>query len=467
MFRSFVFLLAISSAITTYILFTNVAQAQSLSVPVYESFDNAGPTLTYGESVASIDGLPGWNYVTSAGGRLTFRPDFEIHNGSEYIASMDNPNCDCTNQLIATIDANGLQAATDRVVLAFDWYDHGDESDAPDTVSIRGSDTDAWIEVYNFGTNSNNGSWTKVRDIDLSDALANAIPAQEFSSTFQIRFQQNDNFPINTDGISIEDVSIEVAAASADNASPVPGTLIATMVDYRDREVPNGDELEYKVSLINPLGGGDAESALFQMASFGAQTELVQGSVITSQGAVIMGNGMFDDKITVLVGDIPDGESETIYFRVRVDYEDNRDVFNQGLVSALNVGTFVTQDPSIDSGGMAEQTYARIAPLEQIISNFQVNRSNPDLGDVLLVSADGGPSNQPVVFSSTTPAICEIVMNDRVRTLAEGECILQADQAGDATYAPGTEQLAFSVGPASPLYIIPIPGQDKVVVVPL
>ncbi|MCH2189984.1 MAG: hypothetical protein MK188_03540, partial [Gammaproteobacteria bacterium] len=348
MFRSLIY-----SILVGLIIISNTAKAQSLTLPVYESFDDVGPTLRYfpdGVSSQVIEGLPSWAYDGTVDGRLSFRADFEIHNGSEYIATLDNPGGESTNRLIATIDASAQTVATDRVILAFDWYDHGDEIDIPDTVSIRGSDADAWVEVYNFGTNTANGSWTKVRDIDLSAALASAMPAQDFSETFQIRFQQNDNFPVNTDGISIEDVSIEVASASADSASPSPNVLIATMVDYRDREVPNGQELEYKVTLINPLDStADADSVLFQIDNFDDQTELVPGTVITSKGSVVMGNGMSDDLVTVQIGNIPDGESETIYFKVRVGYVDDRDVFNQGLVTALNVGTFVTEDPSIDS----------------------------------------------------------------------------------------------------------------------
>lgn len=440
--------------------------AQSISLPVYESFDVVGPTLIYDSSVAgeqTINGLPGWTYEATNGGRLNFRSDFVQHPGSQYIASLDNPGGESFNQLIVTIDADGLLAANDQVLLSFDWYDHGDEGDVVDKVSIRGNDTAAWVNVYDFATNSNNGSWTKVRDIDLSAALVG--DTQEFSSTFQVRFQQNDNFPVNTDGISIEDVSIELAAASADSASSQPNVLVATMVDYLDREVPNGEQLEYKVSLINPEdGGAAADSVLFQMPGFSSQTALVPGSVLTSKGSVIMGNNMSDGVVTVLLGDIPDGESETIYFKVTTNYIDSRDLFNQGVVSAFNVGTFVTEDPSIASGS-ADQTFAKFAPIDQVISNFSVNNSDPGVGDLLTVSADGGASGQPLVFTSTTPLVCIIENDTNVRLLAEGDCTLQVDQAGDSTYAAATETLTFSVGKATGFFTIPT-KEGKVIVLP-
>ncbi len=449
------------------LLSVNSVMAQSIPLPVYESFDVVGPTRIYDSTVAGqqiINGLPGWTFEATTGGRLNFRNDFATHPGSQYIATLDNPGGESFNQLILTIDADGLLAANDRVILSFDWYDHGDEGDVVDKVSIRGNNTGVWINIYDFATNSNNGSWTKVRDLDLSAALVG--DTKEFSSTFQVRFQQNDNFPVNTDGISIEDVSIELAAASADSASSQPNILVATMVDYLDREVPNGEQLEYKVSLINPQdGGAAADSVLFQMPNFGSQTTLVPGSVLTSKGSVIMGNNMNDGVVTVLVGDIPDGESETIYFKVTANYIDSCDLFNQGFVSATNVSTFATEDPSISSGS-PEQTFARLAPIDQVISNFSVDNSSPGVGDLLTVSADGGASGQPLFFTSTTPLVCIIENETKVRLLAEGDCTLQVDQAGDSTYAAATETLTFTVGKATGFFTIPMVN-GKTVVLPL
>ena len=91
------------------------------------------------------------------------------------------------------------------LVLEFWWYDHGDEGDSPDIVEIRGSSSDDWIEVYNFGINSNNGSWTYA-SIDIDAFLTSNT--QTLASTFAVRFGQNDNFPINTDGITIDDIVI-------------------------------------------------------------------------------------------------------------------------------------------------------------------------------------------------------------------------------------------------------------------
>ncbi len=62
------------------------------------------------------------------------------------------------------------------------------------------------------------------------------------------------------------------------------------------------------------------------------------------------------------------------------------------------------------------------------------------------VSATGGGSGNPVVFSSTTPGICT-VSGSKVTGVAVGMCIIAANQAGNANYnpAPQTTQ-SFNIG---------------------
>ena len=148
-----------------------------------------------------IPGAPGLRYENdSNAGRLQFRNDFVFRETT--MASLDNPGGESVNWLIQQIDLSAYQGATD-LVLDFWWYDHGDEGDAPDIVEIRGDNTQPWIEVYDFATNSNNGSWSYA-NIDLDEALGNQI----LGTTIEIRIGQNDNFPINTEGISIDDLAI-------------------------------------------------------------------------------------------------------------------------------------------------------------------------------------------------------------------------------------------------------------------
>ncbi len=68
------------------------------------------------------------------------------------------------------------------------------------------------------------------------------------------------------------------------------------------------------------------------------------------------------------------------------------------------------------------------------------------------LSASGGGSGQPIVFTSATPSICSVALNagtSTVTVLTAGTCTIVANQAGNATYAAATA-VAQSFGVAIP-----------------
>jgi hypothetical protein len=67
------------------------------------------------------------------------------------------------------------------------------------------------------------------------------------------------------------------------------------------------------------------------------------------------------------------------------------------------------------------------------------------IGDSGTISATGGGSGNPVVFSSLTPSVCS-VSGDQVNGLALGSCIIAADQAGGGGYSAAPQAtLSFQV----------------------
>jgi hypothetical protein len=69
-------------------------------------------------------------------------------------------------------------------------------------------------------------------------------------------------------------------------------------------------------------------------------------------------------------------------------------------------------------------------------------------GPTYSVSATGGPSGEPVVFTIPAAArsVCSI-SGAVVSFIAPGTCVIDADQAGSATYAPAPQvQQSFAVG---------------------
>ena len=108
-----------------------------------------------------------------------------------------------------------------------------------------------------------------------------------------------------------------------------------------------------------------------------------------------------------------------------------------------------------------------IAPGAQSITGFTANPATPVFvaGGTFSLSATGGASANPVMFGSTTPAVCT-VSGSTVTLQAAGVCALTADQAGNADYAPAPQATlavtiaqasqsitGFAANPANPVYV--------------
>ncbi|MET4579987.1 beta strand repeat-containing protein [Ottowia thiooxydans] len=107
-----------------------------------------------------------------------------------------------------------------------------------------------------------------------------------------------------------------------------------------------------------------------------------------------------------------------------------------------------------------------IGKQNQAISNFAATPAAPVFasGGTFTVAAVGGASGNPVVFASSTPAVCTVA-GSTATTVGAGSCALTANQAGDANYnaAPavsitveiGKQSQAitdFAATPASPVF---------------
>ncbi|QCW28689.1 autotransporter outer membrane beta-barrel domain-containing protein [Lysobacter enzymogenes] len=93
-----------------------------------------------------------------------------------------------------------------------------------------------------------------------------------------------------------------------------------------------------------------------------------------------------------------------------------------------------------------------IGAAAQAITDFAANPAAPVYtpGGSFSVSANGGPSGNPVVFASASPAVCT-VGGSTVTMLAAGTCALTADQAGNANYTAAPQvALQVLIGGATP-----------------
>lgn len=131
-----------------------------------------------------------------------------------YHAILDDAVNDSTysrTELTLTVNAEGWE----DLVLHYDAKEYGDESHGPapypftggadfDGIAVRFSDTlDEWYQVDDFF--SLTGSYDTY-EVDLDQVLASL--GEKYSSAFQIRFNQFDNYALTSDGITLDNIRI-------------------------------------------------------------------------------------------------------------------------------------------------------------------------------------------------------------------------------------------------------------------
>ncbi|WP_298856408.1 Ig-like domain repeat protein [uncultured Aquimonas sp.] len=123
--------------------------------------------------------------------------------------------------------------------------------------------------------------------------------------------------------------------------------------------------------------------------------------------------------------------------------------------NAPNVGT--------PYSGSREYTLV-IAKNPQVITAFaSTPASLVYQGSAATLSATGGGSDQPVVFSSLTPTICSVT-GDQVTPLLAGTCTVAADQAGNDDYEPADQvELDIEVAKAEQAELIAAAATNPVV----
>jgi hypothetical protein len=110
---------------------------------------------------------------------------------------------DVTNEAWLLLDLSG----NTQVDLEFYWQDLGDENSTPtDGVYFSDDGGANFTLVYDFNPEGNTDDTYNLLTLDV-DALA-AANALTLSSTFVIKFQQDDNYTLNFDGITIDDINV-------------------------------------------------------------------------------------------------------------------------------------------------------------------------------------------------------------------------------------------------------------------
>jgi len=203
------------------------------TLPWFEDFENVGPTTIFTANEPSINGACYWAYEKNNQGRLRFQ--YTSHNGSQAAAFDDSQNGGnySINYITATLDLSNYSASTD-LELSFWHRNYSDEDQSNDKVWIRGSDSDTWIEIYDLDDNSSD--WLQVSGLDI-DALISS-EGQTITSTFQLRFGQEDNYPLTDDGRVFDDISITGALPISFIWNGNTSTDWNTPANWSDNTVP-------------------------------------------------------------------------------------------------------------------------------------------------------------------------------------------------------------------------------------
>jgi hypothetical protein len=205
-------------------VFTDCPNLQPLNLPYVQDFENLGGT--YQSTVQLCDGVfSSLEYTnTNPLGRVRFEAGAAFVRGGNKAATLDMSasGSNQINLLDITMDMSNY-LSSNSILMDFYYMHHGEENNPNDRVWIRGSQTDTWIEVYNLWANQGaSGQYNTVTGIDVSGTLA--TNSQSFSSTFQVRLGQEDNFPATSttasDGYTFDDITIYDTASVPSCVNP-------------------------------------------------------------------------------------------------------------------------------------------------------------------------------------------------------------------------------------------------------
>jgi len=158
-------------------------------------------TLPYstGFETGSLDNH--WNtYKSNSAGRIQVTTANGPYAGS-YHLTMDVSTSGVLNQNEAWLHLN--LTGESQVTLAFRWKEFSDETHTQDGVYFSDNGGTSFVKVQSLSGSST--AWTSF-SLDL-DALA-AANGLSLSSTFIVKFQQYDDFPIATDGFAFDEISV-------------------------------------------------------------------------------------------------------------------------------------------------------------------------------------------------------------------------------------------------------------------
>jgi hypothetical protein len=156
-----------------------------VSLPVAEDFE-AFQITELRQSLAGISGSERWDYFPSTANSRFRSSAFKVSGNRGLTLDRAIQSTTSTiNHLIYTLNLSNHSTAS-RLLLNFDYIHHNEEvSNTNDRVWVRGTDGQAWVQVYDlFANQAVAGQVRQVRNLDVKALLG----SQTIGSSFQIRF---------------------------------------------------------------------------------------------------------------------------------------------------------------------------------------------------------------------------------------------------------------------------------------
>jgi hypothetical protein len=205
---------------------TVVKQLQNNPIPLTPSFTEGFESATaqaYTNGTRGFEGLDRADFFShSTNGRVRTFVNTGIARTGNRAATLDqitNTGAISTDSLITTFNL-GAFAPTDQIWLSFYFRNQGiDFSAGNNRVFIRGSETGAWIPVYTLPYNTADfGVYRAATPVNITETLANAVPAQTVSSSFQVKFCEQGYRSANSvlidgnldDGYTFDDITLTI-----------------------------------------------------------------------------------------------------------------------------------------------------------------------------------------------------------------------------------------------------------------
>ena len=252
------------------------------SLPYTEGFENARDTVISGTYYGAAE-VPQIDYDNNSPlcrMRTYVRPEL-LQSGSRAI-TLDKSTHNASNNysyLIYTLNLSNF-SSDNKLGLKFYLMHHGEEKNTRDSVWVRGSDSSAWLSLYDWWANKGTaGVWNLHSAINIYNRLSTA--GQSITSSAQIRIGQEDNSifvkPSDSDGISIDNITVyelptDVAITAIN--TPVSGIELSSSSQVKVTIINNSAVAVSNIPVAYRINGGSwVHDTLFSALGIASSTQ--------------------------------------------------------------------------------------------------------------------------------------------------------------------------------------------------